>query len=239
MKTVWITGGGSGIGKALALSFAVDGWDVVISGRTEIRLKEVQSLSSKIRVIVCDITNKLEVQAAQREIGQIDVAILNAGDYRPEATSRISIKAHQNIFDVNYFGTLKCIQAIMPQMKKSGGTLAIVASLAGYRGLPNASAYGPSKAALIQLAESLRAELQNTSLKVQLINPGFVKSSLTEKNNFDMPFIMKAEDAAKKIRAGLESEKFEIAFPSPLVRRMKLLRMLPYSLYFYLTRKMI
>ena len=239
MKTVWITGGGSGIGKALALSFAADDWDVFISGRTEARLREVQKLSSKIRVIVCDITNKIEIQAAQKEIGKIDVAILNAGDYRPEPTSKISIKSHQDIFDVNYFGTLKCIQAIMPEMKEKGGKLAIVASLAGYRGLPNTSAYGPSKAALIHLAESLHAELQNTPLKIQLINPGFVKSTLTEKNDFDMPFLMKAEDAAKKIRYGLERDSFEISFPSPLVRRMKLMRILPYRLYFYLTRKMI
>jgi short-subunit dehydrogenase len=239
MKTVWITGGGSGIGKALALSFAADGWDVVISGRTEIRLREVQKLSSKIRVIVCDITKEIEIQTAQKEIGPIDVAILNAGDYNPEPTSKISIKSHQDIFDVNYFGTLKCIKAIMPGMKEKGGRLAIVASLAGYRGLPNASAYGPSKAALIQLAESLYAELQNTPIKIQLINPGFVKSTLTEKNDFEMPFLMKAEDAAKKIRYGLERDNFEIAFPTPLVRRMKLMRIIPYSWYFYLTRKLI
>jgi short-subunit dehydrogenase len=239
MKTVWITGGGSGIGKALALSFAADAWDVVISGRTEMRLREVQKLSSKIRVVVCDITKKIDIQAAQKEIGPIDVAILNAGDYKPEPTSIISIKSHQGIFRVNYFGTLKCIQAIMPGMKERGGRLAIVASLAGYRGLPNASAYGPSKAALIQLAESLHAELQNTPLKIQLINPGFVKSALTEKNGFEMPFLMKSEDAAKKIRYGLERDDFEIAFPSTMVRRMKLMRILPYRLYFYLTKKMI
>jgi short-subunit dehydrogenase len=239
MKTVWITGGGSGIGKALALSFAADGWDVAISGRTAKRLREVQGLSSKIRAIVCDITKELEIQAALKEIGHIDVAILNAGNYRPEPTINISIKEHQDIFSVNYFGTLKCIHALIPEMKKKGGRLAIVASLAGYRGLPNASAYGPSKAALIQLAESLRAELQNTQLQIQLINPGFVKSALTEKNDFEMPFLMKADDAAKRIRHGLEKNNFEIAFPSPLVRRMKLLRMLPYSLYFYLTKKMI
>ena len=239
MKTVWITGGGSGIGKALALSFAADAWDVVISGRTEMRLREVQKLSSKIRVVVCDITKKIDIQAAQKEIGPIDVAILNAGDYKPEPTSIISIKSHQGIFEVNYFGTLKCIQAIMPGMKERGGRLAIVASLAGYRGLPNASAYGPSKAALIQLAESLHAELQDTPLKIQLINPGFVKSALTEKNGFEMPFLMKSEDAAKKIRYGLERDDFEIAFPSPMVRRMKLMRILPYRLYFYLTKKMI
>ena len=130
MKTVWITGGGSGIGKALALSFANDKWDVVISGRTVERLREVQKMSPKIRIIVCDITKKDEVQSAQKEIGPLDVAILNAGDYKPEPTSIISIKAHQDIFDVNYFGTLKCIQAIMPRMKVKGGRLAIVASAA-------------------------------------------------------------------------------------------------------------
>jgi len=238
VSTVWITGGGSGIGKALALSFALDGWDVVISGRDHQRLLNVCDLSSKIRSVVCDITNEEEVLSAQTEIGPINLAILNAGDYRPGATNACSLADQRKIFEVNYFGALNCIHAVLPEMRKQGGKLAVVGSLAGYIGLPNASAYGPSKAALISLCESLRAELQGSLVTIQLINPGFVKSALTNKNDFDMPYLLSADQAAIEIRRGLEGDGFEIAFPRPFIRRMKLLQMIPYRIYFYLTRKM-
>ena len=238
MSTVWITGGGSGIGKALALSFATDGWDVVISGRNHKRLQEVCNLSPQIRAVDCDITNEADVLSAQPEIGAIDMAVLNAGDYRPGPTHACSPNDHRKMFEVNYFGTLNCIQAVLPEMRKHGGKLAIVGSLAGYIGLPNASAYGPSKAALISLCESLCAELQDSLATIRLINPGFVKSTLTDKNNFEMQYLLTAEQAAIEIRRGLEGDSFEIAFPGPFVRRMKLLQMIPYRLYFYLARKM-
>ena len=238
MSTVWITGGGSGIGKALALSFATDGWDVVISGRNHKRLQEVCNLSPQIRAVDCDITNEADVLSAQPEIGAIDMAVLNAGDYRPGPTHACSPNDHRKIFEVNYFGTLNCIQAVLPEMRKHGGKLAIVGSLAGYIGLPNASAYGPSKAALISLCESLCAELQDSLATIRLINPGFVKSTLTDKNDFEMQYLLTAEQAAIEIRRGLEGDSFEIAFPGPFVRRMKLLQMIPYRLYFYLARKM-
>jgi short-subunit dehydrogenase len=237
MSTVWITGGGSGIGKALAISFASDGWDVVVSGRNQQRLQKVCDLSSKIRSVICDITNQDEVESSQAEIGSIDLAVLNAGDYHPGPTSSCSINDHRSIFEVNYFGSLNCIQAVLPKMKKHGGRLAIVGSLAGYIGLPNSSAYGPSKAALISLCESLRAELQDSLVTLQLINPGFVKSSLTDRNDFKMPNLITAEQAAIEIRRGLEGDKFEIAFPGAFVRRMKLLQMMPYRLYFYVAKK--
>jgi NAD(P)-dependent dehydrogenase (short-subunit alcohol dehydrogenase family) len=238
VSTVWITGGGSGIGKALALSFATDGWDVVISGRNHKRLQEVCNLSPQIRAVDCDITNEDDVLLAQPEIGAIDMAVLNAGDYRPGPTHACSPNDHRKMFEVNYFGTLNCIQAVLPEMRKHGGKLAIVGSLAGYIGLPNASAYGPSKAALISLCESLCAELQDSLATIRLINPGFVKSTLTDKNDFEMQYLLTAEQAAIEIRRGLEGDSFEIAFPGPFVRRMKLLQMIPYRLYFYLARKM-
>ena len=238
MSTVWITGGGSGIGKALALSFVADGWDVIISGRDKGRLQGVCDMSPHIRAVVCDITNEDEVMSVQREIGSIDLAVLNAGDYRPGPTNTCSPKDHRKIFEVNYFGTLNCIQGVLPEMRKYGGKIAVVGSLAGYIGLPYASAYGPSKAALISLCESLRAELQNGMVTLQLISPGFVKSALTDKNDFEMPSLIDAEQAAFEIRRGLEQDSFEIAFPKPFVRRMKFLQMIPYRLYFYLTRKM-
>ena len=238
MSTVWITGGGSGIGKALALSFATDGWDVVISGRDQKRLQEVCDLSPQIRAVVCNISNEDAVLSAQLEIGTIDLAVLNAGDYRPGPTHACSPNDHRKMFEVNYFGTLNCIQAVLPEMRKHGGKMAIVGSLAGYIGLPNASAYGPSKAALISLCESLCAELQDSLVTLKLINPGFVKSTLTDRNDFEMPYLLSAEQAAIEIRRGLEGDSFEITFPRPFVRRMKLLQMIPYRLYFYLARKM-
>ena len=239
MSTVWITGGGSGIGKALALSFGSDGWDVVISGRDQQRLQKVCELSPQIRSVVCDIKDEEDVLSAQPKIGQIDLAVLNAGDYWPGLTYACSQNDHREIFEVNYFGTLNCIQAVLPKMRKNGGRLAIVGSLAGYIGLPNASAYGPSKAALISLCESLRAELQDSLVTVQLINPGFVKSALTDKNDFTMPNLLSAEQAAIEIRHGLEGDRFEIAIPRTFVWRMKFLQMMPYRLYFYLARKML
>ena len=239
MSTVWITGGGSGIGKALALSFGSDGWDVVISGRDQQRLQKVCELSPQIRSVVCDIKDEEDVLSAQPKIGQIDLAVLNAGDYWPGLTYACSQNDHREIFEVNYFGTLNCIQAVLPKMRKNGGRLAIVGSLAGYIGLPNASAYGPSKAALISLCESLRAELQDSLVTVQLINPGFVKSALTDKNDFTMPNLLSAEQAAIEIRHGLEGDRFEIAIPRTFVWRMKYLQMMPYRLYFYLARKML
>jgi short-subunit dehydrogenase len=142
------------------------------------------------------------------------------------------------MFEVNYFGTLNCIQAVLPEMRKRGGKIAIVGSLAGYIGLPNVSAYGPSKAALISLCESLRAELQDSLVTLQLISPGFVRSTLTDRNDFEMPYLLSAQQAAVEIRRGLDGDSFEIAFPGPFVRRMKLLQMIPYRLYFYLARKM-
>jgi short-subunit dehydrogenase len=239
VSTVWITGGGSGIGKALALSFCSDGWDVVISGRDQQRLQKVCELSPQIRSVVCDIKNEDEVLSAQPKIGPIDLAVLNAGDYWPGLTYACSQNDHRKIFEVNYFGTLNCIQAVLPEMRKNGGRLAVVGSLAGYIGLPNASAYGPSKAALISLCESLRAELQDSLVTVQLISPGFVKSALTDKNDFTMPNLLSAEQAAIEIRHGLEGDRFEIAIPKAFVWRMKLLQMVPYRLYFYLARKML
>jgi NADP-dependent 3-hydroxy acid dehydrogenase YdfG len=238
VSNVWITGGGSGIGKALALSFSTDGWDVVISGRNQKRLQEVCDLSPQIRAVVCNISNEDAVLSAKPEIGAIDLAVLNAGDYRPGPTHACSPNDHRKMFEVNYFGTLNCIQAVLPEMRKRGGKIAIVGSLAGYIGLPNASAYGPSKAALISLCESLRAELQDSLVTLKLISPGFVKSTLTDRNDFEMPYLLSAEQAAIEIRRGLESDSFEITFPRPFVRRMKLLQMIPYRLYFYLARKM-
>lgn len=233
MKTVWITGGGSGIGRALALRYVQAGDRVYVSGRDAQKLKDVPGAHP----IVCDITDMEQVKRVIAEMGSIDLAILNAGTYEPGAASETDVTQFRKTMEVNYFGTINCLTNLLPTMKRTGGHIGVVASLAGYRGLPNAGGYGPSKAAVISLCESLKTELLDSRVKFQMINPGFVKSSLTAKNEFQMPYLMEAEEAAAEIFKGLQTDRFEIAFPTPFVRRLKILRMLPYKIFFPLIKK--
>ncbi len=231
---VWITGGGSGIGRALAEQLTLDGHSVCISGRSKEKLSAV---SPDISAIPCDVSKPESVQNALIQMPPPDLAILNAGTYSPGPTHTASPEEFQQAMAVNYFGVINCLTALLPRMLERGGHIAVVGSLAGYRGLPNASGYGPSKAAVISLCESMRAELDGTGVKFQLINPGFVKSPLTEKNDFEMPYLMEAEEAADIILRGLQSNRFEIAFPAPFVRRLKFIRLLPYRFFFPLIQK--
>lgn len=145
-----------------------------------------------------------------------------------------------DLFDVNVQGTVNCLSALLATREPRRGTrLAVVASLAGYRGLPSASAYGATKAALINMCESLKPELEQMDIVLQLVNPGFVKTPLTDKNDFPMPFLVSAETAADRIFDGLQTNRFEIAFPSRFALIMKTLRALPSGLFFSLTRKML
>lgn len=234
MKKVWITGGGSGIGKALALKLVRDKAQVYISGRN---FEKLSTVGEGTIPIVCDITDVASVKKAVETMGRLDLVILNAGTYDPGPTQDAPITNMRHAMEVNYFGTINCLHALLPDMREKGGQIAVVASLAGYRGLPNASGYGPSKAAVISLCESINAELQGTTVKLQLINPGFVKSPLTEKNDFEMPYLMEPEAAAEAILKGLKTKAFEIAFPAPFVRQMKFLKWLPDRFYFPLMRK--
>jgi short-subunit dehydrogenase len=236
MKSVWITGGGSGIGKALALRLAEGNHKVFISGRDE---KKIRNVGSGTIPVPCDITDEKSVELALKEMGPVDLAVLNAGTYEPGSTLEAPTKNMRFAMEVNYFGTINCLKALLRDMKMTGGHIAVVASLAGYRGLPNASGYGPSKAAVISLCESIKAELADAPVKFQLINPGFVKSPLTDKNSFDMPHLMEASEAADAILKGLKTNAFESAFPTPFVRQMKFLKWLPDRFYFRLMRKVV
>ncbi|WP_038014862.1 SDR family NAD(P)-dependent oxidoreductase [Terasakiella pusilla] len=231
MKTVWITGGGSGIGKALALLMLAHGYKVYISGRT---LEKLQQVGAGTLPVVCDITKPDEVKDALDQIGHVDIAVLNAGGYEPGAVKETSLDSFRKIMEINYFGAVTCVMALLERQVKH---IAVVGSVAGYRGLPNAAGYGPSKAALISFVESLRTELHGTDTKVQLVSPGFVKSPLTDQNDFDMPYIIEPEEAADEIYKGLQTDQFEIAFPKPFVRRLKFVRLLPYKYYFPLIKK--
>jgi short-subunit dehydrogenase len=166
------------------------------------------------------------------ELGELDLAILNAGVWHPMAASAFDAARAAESMSVNYLGIANALEPLIPAMvARRKGQLALVASIAGYRGLPKAAAYAPTKSAVITLAEVLRLELQRHGIVVSVVNPGFVETPMTSVNDFPMPFIMKADDAADRILKGLERGRYEIAFPWQLVALFKILRVLPNSLY--------
>lgn len=239
-QIVWITGASSGIGRDLALSFAYDGHRVAVSARNADKLKELEALSTNISAFPVDVTDAEAVQAAIKNIeaehGPIDLAIFNAGVWHPMTASRYDLAKVKASMDVNYTGVTNALAPIMAAMIARGrGHLALVASVAGYRGLPKGAAYAPTKAALISLAESLYADLKIKGVRMTIINPGFVATPMTERNTFPMPFIVSTEDAVKAIRRGLDSNRFEIVFPTRMAIMMKTLRLLPYRIFFIAT----
>ena len=247
-KNVWITGAGKGIGRAIALAMAARGDHVAVSARTEEDLnslqKEVQDAGhpGSILPVPLDITdrdaNMAAVEKIEAEMGPLDLAIFNAGTHTPTPPQRFNIEAHERIMSINYGGTVYGIGAIMPKfVKRRAGHIAVVASVAGYRGLPNASAYSASKAACIALCEAMKVQLDKVGITTTVINPGFVRTPLTDKNDFPMPFLVEPERAAQIILDGLDKKHFEICFPWQLVTILKIMRMLPYRLFFPLVSK--
>lgn len=248
-KLLWITGAGKGIGKSVALHYAAQGWTVAISARTDSDLAAVaeeakqQSLSGGIVGYAVDVTDhdaiKQTFKTIEAEHGQIDQIIFNAGTHAPTPPTEFSVAPFRKLMEVNYMGSINGLDAILPSLiDRKSGHVAIVASVAGYSGLPNAAAYGATKAALINMCESLKTQLDGLGVTISVINPGFVRTPLTDQNDFPMPFLMEPEDAASAIFSGMDKRKFEIAFPTPFVLILKFLRLLPYWLYFPLVKKM-
>ncbi|MDY0873363.1 SDR family NAD(P)-dependent oxidoreductase [Dongia rigui] len=243
-KLWWITGGGSGIGRELALQIAAAGDRVVISGRRLSVLQDAAGTNANIMPHDLDVTDARMVSAAVAEIetthGPIDCAVLNAGHYDPMDIADFTADRVLQTFATNVQGVANCLDPLLKSMRRRGtGQIAIVASVAGYRGLPKAAAYGASKAALINMAEALKPEADAAGIKLQLVNPGFVLTPMTKRNDFPMPFLLTPEDAARRIRRGLAGTGFEIVFPWRFALLLKLGRLLPYRLYFALTRRMI
>lgn len=249
-KTVWITGAGKGIGRALALKMAADGWTVAASARTtddlETLAQEVAS-SNSIGAIhaypldIVDIEGNQNVLAQiEQDLGPLNLAVLNAGTHQPMSASEFSVDTVRHLVETNLMGTVNGLGALLPVFRaRQSGRIAVVSSVAGYRGLPTSAAYGATKAALINMVEAMKPELDREGVSISLINPGFVETPLTEKNEFTMPFLVTAEDAATTIYRGLEAQKFEIVFPRRFAFLMKLLRHLPNRLLFSVTSRMI
>ena len=243
-KTIWITGASTGIGRALAIKFAKNGWNVAASARRENLLKELEELSQDIYSFPLDVTDKEKCKEVFKKIEDkfktIDISFFSTGTWDPGKEKEIDVEQIENVMKVNFFGTLNCIKSVEKYYRnKKSGHISIVSSIAGYRGLPNSTGYGPSKSALNNLAESLFFDFKRYGVRVSLISPGFIKTTMTDKNDFKMPFLRTTDFAADKIYEGLvNSNKFEIHFPKQLTLILKLLRILPYSLYLKLISKL-
>ena len=241
-KKIWITGASSGIGKALAEKFSLEGWKVAISARRKEILDEMAE-KENIFSYPLDVTNQNQIKDVFSKIindfGDLDLCVFSSGTYDPKLEQEINIKQNKFVMETNFFGVLYCIKTVEKYFKeKKEGHISIVSSIAGYRGLPNSSGYGPSKAALTNLTESLYFDFKKHNVRISLVSPGFIKTPLTDQNEFQMPFIKSPEFAAEKMFNGLTKTKaFEIHFPKALTVILKFLRILPYKIYLYLIDK--
>ena len=233
---VWITGASSGIGAALARELAARGYVIAATARNEDALQELADNVTNIHPFTGDITDrpgmKTLVEAIERDLGLIDLAVLNAGIYLPTNLPEFDADIFDRSFAVNLGGTVNCLAPLVPLMSaRRAGRIAIVSSVAGYGGLPTSAAYGATKAALFNLGESLAMDVANHGVKISMIAPGFVKTPATDVNTFPMPFIISAEDAARRIANGLEKGQAHIAFPKRFSFLLRLINLLPRGVY--------
>jgi NADP-dependent 3-hydroxy acid dehydrogenase YdfG len=239
MSHYFITGASSGIGAALAKKCLAAGNSVTAVARRADRLAALGEGHDGFHAAACDVTDAAALAKSIRKsiakLGGIDCAILNAGMYEPQDSTAIDPSIYAHHMDVNYMGVVNALPSIVDNMLESGrGQLAIVSSVAGWRGLPRAAAYGPTKAALISLAESMTFDLAPRGIDIKVICPGFVDTESTAVNDYEMPHLISAETAADEILAGLKTDRFLIKFPRKFARSMNMLRWLPDRTYFRL-----
>ena len=239
-KVIWITGASSGIGKALSIKFAQEGWIVAASARREGLLQELNRINKNIHSFPLDVTNpeqcKKVFENIIKKFSDIEISIFGTGIHDPNSEKKFNLEKIREIMEVNYFGTMNSINSVYDYYNdKKGGQISIISSVAGYRGLPAAGAYCASKSALTSFTESLRFEMMRKNVRVSLVSPGFIKTPMTDQNDFPMPMIKSPEFAAEQIYIGLTKKTgFEIHFPKAFTFFLKFLRILPNSIYFKL-----
>lgn len=239
-KNFWIIGASSGIGEALAHELAARGARLALSARREEALKGLAGrLGSRHLALPLDVTHAEDVIKAaavvQEAFGRIDGVLVLSAIYTPASVAKMTPLNAAEIINVNLTGTLNCVHAVLPILRaQQGGQIALCGSVAGYRGLPNAQPYGATKAAIINFAETLRLEEARNGIDVRVINPGFVRTPMTDKNDFSMPMIISPEEAARSLADQLDGTGFEIHFPKKFTLLMKFLRILPHAAYFWL-----
>ncbi|TAG79134.1 MAG: SDR family NAD(P)-dependent oxidoreductase [Burkholderiales bacterium] len=241
-QRVWIIGASTGIGKALALDLLARGARVAVSARRKEALDDAFSAKQNALRLPLDMTDNAALATALDLInanwGGLDLGIVMAGTYRAIRAWDLDDVAIRDMMQTNVYGAMNASALLGKQFLKQGaGHVSVVSSVAGYRGLPKALVYGPSKAAMINFAETLYLDLSEKGIGVSVVNPGFVRTPLTAQNEFKMPHLIEPEEAAREMVAGYESGNFEIHFPRAFTRQLKLMRLLPYSLYFKLIKR--
>ena len=241
-KRVWLLGASSGIGAALGTLLLARGARVAFSARNAARLAELAGDDERTLVLPCDAADEASLHAAWEGLlaawGGIDVALYVAGDYLPMRAWQLDAARARQMIAVNFGGAVSFAACVVPQLLRQGsGQIGFVASVAGYRGLPKSLIYGPTKAALINFAEALYLDLEPKGIGVRVINPGFVATPLTARNDFAMPALLTPEEAAQQTIAGFASGAFEIHYPKRFTLVLKVLAHLPYRVYFPLIRR--
>lgn len=233
-KRYWLVGAGDGLGKALAHTMSRAGVEVVVSARSEDKLAAlVDALPGKASFQTVDISDDESVRDAAKAIGEIDGVVLLAGVYWPFGAKDWDADQAVAMADVNFTGFMRVLGQVVPQfVARDDGHIVITSSLTGFRGLPGSIGYTASKAATMSLAECMYADLRKTGVRVQVANPGFIKTQLTDKNNFNMPFIMEPEDAAREMFELMLTERFKKSFPSFFSLLFRGSQFLPDWLYF-------
>lgn len=233
-KRYWLVGASEGLGRALAHSMSRAGIHLILSARNGERLTELAAeLPGPTKVVPCDIADTASVRAAASEIGAVDGVVLMAGVYWPQSSRDWDADSVIAMCDINLTGIVRVLGEVVPQMVARGaGHIVITASVAGFRGLPNAIGYGASKAACLSLAETMYADLRGTGVDVQVVNPGFIRTRLTDQNDFAMPFIMEPEAAARVMFDFMGTRRFKRSFPTAFALMLRSGLLMPDWLYF-------
>jgi NAD(P)-dependent dehydrogenase (short-subunit alcohol dehydrogenase family) len=248
-RTVWLVGASTGIGRATASALHAQGAKVVVSARSADALNAFVDAHPGAQALPLDVTDAWSVKAAAQTLsahGTLDCVVYCAGHYHAMDAAHMDLPDLLRHNEINYLGALYLLDAVVPKLLEQPvntqtgqrGHISLMGSVAGYRGLPNSLAYGPTKAALINLTETLYLDLCNKGVGVSLINPGFVDTPLTRQNQFKMPALITPEQAAKEILQGWAQGEFEIHFPKRFTRWMKALQLLPYPAFFAATRRL-
>lgn len=242
-KTVWLVGASSGIGEATAAALHAAGARVFVSARNAAALDQFVDAHPGAVSVPLDASDPAAVKTAAQTVlqaGPVDLLMYCAGYYKPVRADHFDLNEMLKHQQVNYLGLLYVLDAMLPHfLQRQAGHISIVSSVAGYRGLPKSLAYGPTKAALINLAETLYVDLKASGVGVSVINPGFVKTPATAQNDFTMPGLVTAAEAATEILAGWRKGSFEIHFPKRFTLWMKTLRILPYAAYFAIASRLV
>ena len=243
-----IIGGTFGIGYELSKIYLKKSKNLIILGRNDEKLDEISKEFSNSQTNV--ITKKFDVTSIEQckqtlnsvidELGLLDLIIYSSGFYKPNNTFDVDLDLYRKTIEVNFMGLINVMSVILPFLKQQQkGHIAMISSLAGFFGLPNSSGYGPSKAAMMNYSESIYNDCKKNNIHVSIINPGFVKTRLTDQNKFKMPFLMSAEEAAKIIYNGLEKKKYDITFPFVMSLIFKTLKILPKPIFLFLIKFMV